>query len=583
MSPKSLNINLLLIKTPYKKLSPADRLTYITYSIGLVTGVLIYIINIILEYETPKIVALFVIIAFLLGSQLYFNFRKYFISSIIVITFLSASMLYLCYNVGLTTSYFMYGYVLLGTIPFVNKRDKNFLRNGIVLAFIILIFSFLSIALSPQYNVEKLITDSANHKLLTNSILSFALFITFAFIIVIASSKVILALIIAKKNAEILKDTKTRVLSNLGHELRTQLSSVHGITQLLLEQNSNNKLPTATFSQYSDTLELCSKQMLFLVNDILDIHKIESGNFNLNSQPENLNQLLNQVIVPYKNKATDKNLVFEVSIDPVLDNVFVNTDASRLTQVLQNLISNAIKYTDKGFVKFSTKIKAQTKEYATVLFSIKDSGIGISEENLLKVFDSFQQIRDENSTDTGGTGLGLAISKTIIEKMDSQINAISSPKEGSDFNFILKLKKVPNIIADSKANNNNQLLPTILNGKKILITEDNKISMLFASKLLEKNGATVLKAYNGLEAVQIAEAHPDISLILMDLEMPEMNGFVALKYIKDMNEAFKVIAFTANIPDDVLIEKLNRLNFDGFLAKPFKNEEMFSILQQHLD
>jgi signal transduction histidine kinase len=477
----------------------------------------------------------------------------------------------------------MYGYVLLGTIPFVNKRDKFFLRNGIVLALIILIFSFLSIVLSPQYNIENLKTDSANHKLLTNSILSFALFITFAFIIVIVSSKVILALIKAKKNAEIQKDTKTRVLSNLGHELRTQLSSVHGITQLILEQNNSNNLPKETFSQYSDTLELCSKQMLFLVNDILDIHKIESGNFNLNRQPENLNQLLNQVIIPYKNIALEKNLVFEVSIDPILDNTFVKTDASRLTQVLQNLISNAIKYTDKGFVKFSTKIKDQTKEYATVLFSIKDSGIGISEEDKSKVFDSFQQIRDKNSTDTGGTGLGLAISKTIIEKMDSQINVSSLPKEGSDFNFILNLKKVANKTEDNIAINDTKLLSTILTGKKILITEDNKISMLFASKLLEKNGATVLKAYNGAEAVQIVEAHKDISLILMDLEMPEMNGFVATKYIKEMNKAFKVIAFTANIPDDVLFEKLNRLNFDGFLAKPFKNDDMFSILQQHLD
>ncbi|WP_299105675.1 ATP-binding protein [uncultured Winogradskyella sp.] len=584
MSPKSLNINILLTKTPYKQLSPADRLTYVTYSIGLITGILIYIVNIYLDYQTPKRVALFVIAAFLIGSQLYFNLKKHFLSSVALIACLGSAMLYLCYNVGLTTSYFMYGYVLLCTIPFMNKRDKHYLRNGIILSVIILIFSTLSIILSPQYNAEKLIIEYANQKLLTNSILSFGLFITFAFILVIASSNIILALIRAKTNAEKQKDAKTRVLSNLGHELRTQLSSIHGITQLLLDQNENDELNNSTFSQYTETLEVCSKQMLFLVDDILDIHKIESGNFNLHNTPENLYNLLNQVTIPFKTKVLDKQLAFEVSIDPILKNNYVSIDASRLTQVLQNLISNAIKFTDKGFVKFSTKIITQSKEHTTLLFSVKDSGIGISDDNSTKVFDSFQQIRDENTTETGGTGLGLAISKTIIEKMGSQIHLNSSPEHGSDFNFTLILKNESTYISNAIKNiDNNNIESCVLTGKKILITEDNKISMLYASKLLAKNGAQILKAYNGKEAVKLTASNPDISIILLDLEMPEMNGFNAIQEIKKLNKSVKVIAFTANIPDDILLAKINRFNFDGFLAKPFKNEAMFSVLNQHLE
>ncbi|XMO84969.1 ATP-binding protein [Algibacter sp. AS12] len=582
MKFKSLNINLLLTRTPYKELSKADQLTFITYSIGLLTGLLIYILNAILHYETPKSVAIFVVGLFFIAAQLYFNFKKQFLSSVIFITCASATTLYLCYNVGLTTSYFMYSYVLLCAIPFLNKRNKNYLQNSIILALIVLLFTILIIVFSPQYNTENLAVEHANNKLFTNSILSFTLFIIFSFILVVVSSNVILALIKAKKNAEIQMDKKTRVLSNLGHELRTQLSSVHGITQLILDQNKKNELDADTFSEHTETLELSSKQMLFLVNDILDIHKIESGNFTLNSKPENLNNLLNKVVTPFKNKALEKKLVFEFSIDPVLKNFYVNTDASRLTQVLQNLISNAIKYTDKGYVKFSAKIELQTIDFAAVQFSVKDSGIGIAKENLRKVFHSFHQIRDKNSLNIGGTGLGLAISKTIIEKMNSQINVISSPKEGSDFYFVLKLNKVLALNETENQISNTQITTSILKGKKILIAEDNKISMLYASKLLENNGAKVLKAYNGIEAVQIAKEHPDLSIILMDLEMPGMNGFTAVKHIKKLDEKFKIIAFTANIPDDNLIEKINALNFDGILAKPFKNEDMFLILHEHL-
>ncbi|MFD2916623.1 hybrid sensor histidine kinase/response regulator [Psychroserpens luteus] len=583
MSPKSLNINNFLIKSTFKQLSPADKLTYITYCIGLVSNTLILIINTVLNFEIPKNVSIFIIASMLIGWYLYFHLQKPFISSVFVITSLNISSFYLCYNLGLTTSYFTYVYVILCTIPFVNKRDKNYFKNSLILSLITLFFAIINIVLSPQYNLDNLLIDGANQKLLTNSIISFILFLVFVFIMIFAFSNIILALIKAKINAVKQKDTKTRILSNLGHELRTQLSSIHGITQLILVQNKNELLSNNTFSQYTETLEVCSNQMLFLVNDILDIHKIESGNFKLNSKPENLFQLLNQAVIPFKNKAHEKDLVFDVSIDPILKNDYVNLDASRLTQVIQNLISNAINYTEKGFIKFIAKIEYQDHEQSTILFSVKDSGIGISEDNLLKVFDSFQQIRDEKTTNTGGTGLGLAISKTIVEKMDSQININSTLNIGSDFNFTLKLTKVPNLSEQKIEVTGTKLFPSILDGKKILIAEDNKISMLYASKLLEKNNAKVLKAYNGLEAIQAAETHPNISLVLLDLEMPEMNGFTAIKHIKKTNAALKVIAFTANIPDDILLEKLNKLNFDDFLAKPFRNEDMFSILNKYLD
>ena len=251
MSPKSLNINTLLIKTTFKQLSPADKLTYITYCIGLISNTIILIINTVFNFEIPKNVSIVIIATMLIGWYLYFHLQKPFISSVFVITSLNISSFYLCYNLGLTTSYFTYVYVILCTIPFLSKRNKNYFKNSLILSLITLFFAILNIVLSPQYNPENLLLDGANQKLLTNSIISFILFLVFVFIMIFAFSNIILALIKAKINAVKQKDTKTRVLSNLGHELRTQLSSIHGITQLLLVQNKNELLSNNTFSQYT--------------------------------------------------------------------------------------------------------------------------------------------------------------------------------------------------------------------------------------------------------------------------------------------------------------------------------------------
>lgn len=572
-----------LIKTPYKELSPTDRTTYLIYCAGLITSILIFTLNNFYGYSTPRNISIFSIITISISIHIHFNLKKYFLSSLFVITMLNFLAFYANLRVGLVSSYFMYTYVFLCAIPFLNKRTKNYLKNSVILSIITLLFAILSFAFAPQYNVKIMSIDDANNKLLTNSIISLTIFLIFSLSLVKMASNIIIALIKAKKNAEREKDTKTRVLSNLGHELRTQLSSIHGITQLLLEQNKKDELSNETLSEYTEILDVCNNQMLFLVNDILDIHKIESGNFSLNNKPENLSYLLNQVIIPFKNKTKDKNLVFEISIDDKLKNIYANIDASRLTQVIQNLLSNAIKYTEKGFVGFSAKLESETKENLYVSFFVKDSGLGIEEANLDKVFESFQQIRDNKNLNAGGTGLGLAISKTIIEKMGSKITAFSKPNMGSDFNFKLKLKKVTDkeLQKSTTCHISQQLIS--LDNKKILITEDNKISMLYASKLLEKNKATIFKAFNGLEAVNVIEKNPDISLILLDLEMPVMNGFTAIKEIKKINKSVKIIAFTANIPDANLLERLKQLNFDGFLPKPFKNEQMFSVLKKHLN
>ena len=572
--------NAFLIKTPYRALEKSDRAAYIAYLTGIVFSVFIIILNTVLDYQLSKIMAIVMLVGFVITLHLYFNLKKYFLSSLIMTVLLNGITLYLSIMLGLVMSYFLYSFVILPCIPLMVKRNKDYLKNSVLFSLITIGFAAFSLVTSQHYGIDNVSFAKATAKLVSNSIVSFVVMLGFIFMIVKMTSEYVDALIIERKNAENEKATKTRVLSNLGHELRTQINSINGITQLMLDQKSTEKLPHETLSYYTDILDVCNAQMLVLVNDILDIHTIESGNFNLVLKPENIGELLSKVTIPFKNKITEKHLEFKIDIDPKLRESNVLLDPTRLTQVIHNLLSNAIKYTHKGYVHFLATIDEETPSTLTLNCAIKDTGIGISNANLDTVFDSFQQVRNEKNPNIGGTGLGLAISKSIIDKMDSNIQVKSKLHIGSTFSFKVTFKKSTLELDDlTKTNAPNT---QVLTNKTILITEDNRVSMLYAVKLLEKHGATILQAVNGLEAIDIAEQNSAIDLVLLDLEMPEMNGFTAIKHLKERNPTLKIIAFTANIPDEQLFDKLRDLKFDSFLAKPYKNEDMLSIINKYV-
>lgn len=574
-------IDAFLVKQSYSDLSNEDKATLIVYLISIAVALIVLSINIYLGLVYPRNVSLAMIVSLLIGIHVYFNLKRYFLSSLLVILFLNVLTISLNLIQGLTPSYFLYSFVMLSGIPFMSKRDDNYLRNSLILSGITVLFAIVSIILSPQYNSSNISEVHANQKLITNSIMSLLLFLIFTFLLVRSTSRYVSALVRGRMKAEKEKDTKTRVLSNLGHELRTQINSINGITQLILDQNNSNTLTKTELKKYSETLDLCNQQMLYLVDDILDIHKIESGKFELNNKPVVIGKLLDEIILPFTNKVEEKGLFLEVNIDEVLKSKTLLLDTSRLTQVLQNLISNAIKFTQKGFVNFTARVLKSSEETITVKFSVRDSGHGISKKNLDKIFDSFQQIVDTENVNIGGTGLGLAISSSIVEKMNSRIQVASKPNVGSDFNFTVTFKIVASEAFQSQNKINTE--EEVFKGKKVLVTEDNKISMLFALKQLEKYGINTLKANNGKKAVDQVIENNDIDLVLLDLEMPEMNGFTAIQKIKAINTKVKVIAFTANIPDEALHERLDNLKFDGFLAKPYKNDELLKILKTYLN
>lgn len=317
--------------------------------------------------------------------------------------------------------------------------------------------------------------------------------------------------------------------------------------------------------------------MLFLVNDLLDIHKIESGKFELTVVPRRLGEILSKTTLPFINKAKEKNIGLINEIDDSLKNIVVNIDDSRLMQVIHNLLSNAIKFTSQGYVSFSVKLVSEDLNQVSVLFKVSDTGIGISKENYNTIFDSFLQIKTNSIY--GGTGLGLAISKTIIEKMNSKIEVESTINEGSTFSFSLTLQK------GSSTAVNDKIIETqnfYFNDNTILIVEDNTVSMMYVNKLLTKHNAKTYQATNGLIAIDKVKTHNDIDLVLLDLEMPKMNGFKAIKEIKALRPELTIIAFTANIPDQHMLEQLKSLKFDDIVPKPFRKNELFSILKKYL-
>ncbi|WP_158849613.1 ATP-binding protein [Algibacter sp. L1A34] len=528
-------------------------------------------------FTASGILTLFPFVGFAVSVYLFIVKRNYLVGPYIVYILLGIATLGLSYLEGLMSGYYWFQLALIFSLPYVIRREIYFQKHTNILYFIVIIFLITSFLISPMYSeyYKELTKEDIHYRFILNSLVNFVLIMVFSLQALSRSKYFIKKIYSDKEFAETEKDRRTKVLSNLGHELRTQINSINGVTQLIL----GREIDEVPNKKYFEILDYCNNNMLLLVNDMLDIHKIESGRFELFNEPKVLYDFLTKITIPFIGKAEEKNLELSSFIDSKLKGVVVNIDEKRFAQVIYNLISNAIKFTEQGRITFSAEVIDLDKERAVVLFNVHDTGIGIAPKNLKKVFDSFHQIQNENNPVYGGTGLGLAISQSIIAAMDSEIKIESRLNEGTRFQFPLKLKRVasiPNKFKNKETFNDNFSL-----NSNILLVEDNMVSMMYAKKLLEKHVNKVYEGTNGLEAIDQIKAHNDIDLVLLDLEMPKMNGFKAIEHIKIARPDVIVIAFTANIPSTEIIDKLDNLGFDDILSKPFNKQELFSILKQY--
>jgi signal transduction histidine kinase/ActR/RegA family two-component response regulator len=371
---------------------------------------------------------------------------------------------------------------------------------------------------------------------------------------------------VAKKKAEEFAITKSQFLSHMSHELRTPLNGIIGSTNLLLQDAF---LP-AQKDQLS-ILKYSSEHMLSLINDILDLSKLEADRIQLEKAEVDLSELIHKITTPFVPQYERKGVTFEVEVDPRL-RTSVIADPTRLNQVLSNLLSNALKFTNSGNVKLDVMAKLIKSDFYHIEFSVTDSGIGISQDKIDHIFEQFAQADVKTTRKYGGTGLGLSISRKLVRLMGGELQAESKYNQGSRFYFEVKLpvhysqKKLK--VKEVEINTDEGKLK----GFRVLIAEDNPINMKIASRFLDKWGISYEKANNGLEAVSLFEKNK-FDLVLMDLEMPEMDGYGALKAIRGINSSIPAIAFTAAVFDNMK-ESLISNGFTDFIQKPFKPQDL---------
>lgn len=372
-----------------------------------------------------------------------------------------------------------------------------------------------------------------------------------------------------KEKALASEKAKHQFLANMSHEIRTPMNAIKGMTDILIRRN-----PKEDQKEYLDGIKQSSDSLLVIINDILDISKIEAGKVELENDPFSVNELVNNVHTIMQFKVEEKGLELKKEIPAEALNV--KGDATRLRQILINLIGNAIKFTEKGLV--TTTIQSEKIEGKLNLhFTISDSGIGIDEDRMAKIFESFEQAYSDTSRKFGGTGLGLSISKKLVELQNGKIWVESEKGKGSRFHFTIAYEMAAQKIENSEAETTNAGIAANLKGINILVVEDNQFNAVVAQEELEDaiEDIKVEVAENGAIALEkLRSSHFDI--ILMDVQMPTMNGYEATKAIRALNNEkanTPIIAMTANVLKEE-VDLCQQAGMNDFIGKPFDTNEL---------
>lgn len=380
-------------------------------------------------------------------------------------------------------------------------------------------------------------------------------------------------LIKAKIKAEEGDRLKSSFLANLSHEIRTPMNAINGFTELIL----NTKVSESEKLEYLNVIEKSGKNLVGIIEDLIEMSKIDSNQLTPNLNVINLDSLVTELYETVKVTIQNKDIDFRLIKNKTGARYNIITDDIKVKQVIINLLTNAIKFTEQGSVAFGFEIDEQNK---LINFTVRDTGLGIEEDNHKYIFDRFKRVDSDVSIKVGGLGLGLAISKAYIDLLGGSIRLESKVGEGSTFYFSIPLQySVTEHITVKQINN-------IESGKSesetILIAEDDNINFLLFQKMMQHKNYKIIRAINGKEAVEACINDPNIDLVLMDIKMPIMNGFEALEQIRPIRPALPIIAQTAYSSSDDKI-RIEEAGFTGYITKPLNRDVLFELINKYLD
>lgn len=378
-------------------------------------------------------------------------------------------------------------------------------------------------------------------------------------------------LIKANIGAEASNRLKSNFLANISHEIRTPLNSVVGFSNLLLANN----LPNNVKEEYIEHINHNSEKLLQIIGDIIDLSRLESSQIEITYEEASLNSIVNEIIEESRQiiKRNEKSIILNVKNQFEAQGELIFTDRIWLKRVLSHLMDNAVKFTLEGSVEFSYYL-----EDHNIVFKIRDTGIGINKENLGHIFEEFRQEFDGHHRPFEGLGIGLTLAKEVIERMGGKIFVQSEKGVGSEFSFSIPYRPAGSMKPKAAPVVSEQVLTQIdWSARKCLLVDDNKDVLIYLNRVLTDTGVSILTARSGFEAIEIIKANPDIDVVLLDMQMPEMNGIEATKEIRKIRKDIPIIAQTAFIFEDdkdIILEA----GCDACLIKPIRREHLLTVM-----
>lgn len=374
-----------------------------------------------------------------------------------------------------------------------------------------------------------------------------------------------------KIKSQVSHKAKQDFIANMSHEIRTPMNAIMGMSNLMRAAGLEGK-----YKEYLEAIQTSSQNLLVVINDILDFSKLNAGKVDLDLVPTCLKKQMDQLNTLFQVKSSSKDVLFEIEIDPLLQNTPLLLDPVRISQVMNNLVGNALKFTDQGTVKVELNVLEKSKKNYHIEFQVRDTGVGIPNDQIDRILSPFSQADTSTTRKYGGTGLGLAITNDLVSLMGGELKVVSQERKGSVFSFSFEAK-----VSEIQASCNQSIIESgqiNLDGLRVLLVEDNPVNQLLASAVLEEFTEAFHLANNGQEAIDVLMSEKVFDVVLMDIQMPVMGGLECTDKIRNaLGLDLPIIALTANAFKEDKDRYLNS-GMNGYISKPFHVDDFKKVI-----